>query len=100
MHRGNFNIAGHYGIRSDRYKLIFYYGLPLDAEGAFTEPSPPEWELFDLQKDPYEMNNVYNDPDYADEIKKLKIRLLELKKQFKDTDDKYPELMAVRQKSW
>jgi len=100
MHRAHYNIAAHYGIRSDRYKLIFYYGLPLDAPGAFNEPLPPEWELFDLQKDPYEMNNVYNDPAYADEIKQLKIRLLELKEQYKDTDDKYPELMAVRQKSW
>jgi len=100
LHRAHFNIAAHYGIRSDRYKLIFYYGLPLDAPFAFAEPTQPEWEFFDLQKDPSEMNNVYNDPAYIDEIKQLKIRLLELKEQYKDTDEKYPELMSVRQKSW
>jgi arylsulfatase A-like enzyme len=100
MHRAHYNIAAHYGIRTDRYKLIFYYGLPLDASGAFHESTPPEWELFDLQKDPSEMNNVYNDPTYADEIKQLKTRLLELKKQYKDTDNKYPELTAVRKQYW
>jgi hypothetical protein len=100
MHRAHFNIAAHYGIRNKRYKLIFYYGLPLDAAGAFHEATPPEWELFDLQNDPYEMNNVYNDPAYANEIKQLKIRLLELKEQYKDTDEKYPELMTIRQQYW
>lgn len=100
MHRAHFNIAAHYGIRTDRYKLIFYYGLPLDASGAFSESTPPEWELFDLQKDPHEMNNVYDDPAYSEVIKDLKIRLLELKKQYGDTDEKYPELMAVRKNHW
>jgi arylsulfatase A-like enzyme len=100
MHRAHFNIAAHYGIRTDRYKLIFYYGLPLDAPGAFDESTPPEWELFDLQNDPHEMNNIYDDPAYSDIIKELKTRLLELKKQYGDTDEKYPELMAVREKSW
>lgn len=100
MHRAHFNISAHYGIRTDRYKLIFYYGLPLDASGAFQESTPPEWELFDLQNDPHEMNNVYDDPAYAEVIKGLKSRLLELKKQYGDTDEKYPELMAVREKSW
>lgn len=100
MHRGNFNIAGHYGIRSERFKLIFYYGLPLDAGGAFKESTLPEWELFDLKNDPYEMNNVYDNPAYSGDIKKLKIRLLELKEQYGDIDDKYPELMEVNQKYW
>ena len=26
------NIPGHYGVRTDRYKLAFFYGLPLDAK--------------------------------------------------------------------
>jgi arylsulfatase A-like enzyme len=100
MHRAHFNIAAHYGIRTDRYKLIFYYGLPLDASGAFHEATPPEWELFDLQKDPHEMNNVYDDPAYSDVINNLKTRLLELKKQYGDKDEKYPELMVIREKHW
>lgn len=99
MHRPHFNVAAHYGIRTRRYKLIFYYGLPLDVI-ARDEPTPPEWEFFDLKKDPHEMNNVYNDPAYADRIKKLKAELLRLKKDLGDTDDKYPELMKVRKNYW
>jgi arylsulfatase A-like enzyme len=100
MHRGNFNLAAHYGIRTKRFKLIFYYGQPLDAIGAFEKPTLPEWELFDLQKDPSEMNNVYNNPAYVEDIKILKHKLLELKKQYGDTDDKYPEMMEVLQRYW
>jgi len=100
MHRGNFNLAAHYGIRSKRFKLIFYYGLPLDAEGAYEGPTSPEWELFDLQKDPGEMNNRYSDPAYKEDIKILKARLLQLKKQYEDTDDEYPEMAEVIQRYW
>jgi len=100
MHRPHFNVAGHYGIRTHRFKLIFYYGLPLDARGARRQPTPPEWELFDLEKDPYEMNNVYADPSYAGVVKGLKKRLLELKEECEDTDEKYPELMEVRERYW
>ncbi|MFL7893523.1 MAG: sulfatase/phosphatase domain-containing protein, partial [Anaerolineales bacterium] len=35
----------------------------------------PEWELFDLEVDPYELNNLYNDPDYIDIVKELKHEL-------------------------
>jgi len=100
MHRPHFNIAGHYGIRTKRHKLIFYYGLPLDAAGARKQPTPPEWELFDLKKDPREMNNVYNDPAYAKVVKELKAELLRLKKELGDTDERYPELMKMREKYW
>ncbi len=100
MHRAHFNIPAHYGIRTERYKLIFYYGLPLDASGAFEVSTTPEWELFDLQEDPHEMNNIYDDPAYSDIIKELKTRLLELKNEYGDTDEKYPELMSVRNKVW
>ena len=100
MHRAHFNIPAHYGIRTERYKLIFYYGLPLDAKGAYEVSTTPEWELFDLEKDPNEMNNIYNNSDYSDIVKELKTRLLELKEQYGDTDEKYPELMSVRKKFW
>jgi hypothetical protein len=81
------------------HKLIFYYGLDLIREKG-PEPTTPEWELFDLEKDPAEMKNVYDDPAYQDVVKELKSELLKLKKQLGDNDEKYPELMEVRKQYW
>lgn len=39
-------VKAHFGVRTERHKLIYFY------EAGF-------WELFDLQRDPYEMNNIY-----------------------------------------
>ena len=63
----------HYGIRTERYKLIhFYYDFD-------------EWELFDLNNDPYEMHNIYHDPQYAGVIDTLKIQLDSLRTMYGDT---------------
>ncbi len=62
-----------YGIRNGRYKLIHYY-YPTD-----------EWEFFDLEKDPNEMRSVYDVPEYADELAKMKKQLKELQLKYKDT---------------
>ncbi len=62
----------HYGVRTERYKLIHFYH---DID---------EWELYDLQKDPDELNNIYNDPTYADVVNKLKAELSRLRKEFTD----------------
>jgi len=87
MHGAHFNVAAHFGVRTTRYKLIYYYGLPLDAKGTRGGPTPPEWELFDLQKDPNEMNSVYEDPAYADVVKDLKAVLIRLRKELGDDND-------------
>ena len=102
MHLAHHYIPGHYGVRDNRYKLAFFYGLPLDASLGRDNfpPSPAGWELYDLEKDPREVNNVYNDPSYADVVARLKKRLLQLKKQYGDTDERYPKLMEVRSKHW
>ena len=47
--------------------------------------TPPEWEFFDLQKDPREMRNGYSDPAYAKTIADLKARLAKLQAYYKDT---------------
>jgi arylsulfatase A-like enzyme len=70
--RTSHRVAEHYGIRTERYKLMYIYRH--DA-----------WEFYDLQTDPDEMNNLINDPVQADEIKYMKQRLKDLREQFGDT---------------
>ena len=45
-------VRPHYGVRTFRHKLIHFY-QDMDC-----------WELYDLESDPEEINNVYNHPDY------------------------------------
>ena len=85
----------HYGIRTKTHKLIFFYGLALDAKGAIEDKIEPYWELYDLQADPHEMNNVYGSPAYAEIQADLKKLLKETKQEIGDTDDQYPELKAI-----
>jgi arylsulfatase A-like enzyme len=62
----------HYGYRTGRHKLIYFYndGLGLPGCGPFTYP--PEWELYDLAADPAELRNVYDDPAYREVREELK----------------------------
>ncbi|MFW6158039.1 MAG: sulfatase-like hydrolase/transferase [Planctomycetota bacterium] len=89
MHKRTHNVYAHYGIRTDRYKLIYYYSDPLDQPGAVDESHEPEWELFDLEKDPHELNSVYDDPEYADVVAELKGELHRL--QAEVGDERYPK---------
>ena len=75
MHKAHHNVYAHYGVRTRRYKLIYYYGEACGQEGAIDEPSEPEWELFDLDRDPCELNSVYRDPACADVVTSLKAEL-------------------------
>jgi len=64
-------VQPHYGIKTDRYKLMhFYYSMD-------------EWELYDLKTDPNEMNNIYAQAS-PELIKSLKEELQELRKEYKD----------------
>jgi arylsulfatase A-like enzyme len=85
MHWGSHNVAAHYGIRTDRYKLICYYAEALPPIKTYDASKPPEWELFDLQQDSFEMNSVYDDPDYADIVKQLTEELYRLKAEIGDS---------------
>lgn len=100
MHRAHrHDNPAHYGLKDERYKLIFYYGLPLDATGAaHGVDTPSGWELYDLQEDPYELKNLYEDSAYAEVVTKMKAKLFAEKEKLGDTDDKYPELAALSQK--
>ncbi len=64
------SVKRHYGIRTERYKLIHFY-YDIDA-----------WELFDLKEDPLELHNVYDDPRYKDVVAQLKSELAQLRKQY------------------
>jgi arylsulfatase A-like enzyme len=72
-HPGHHNVAAHYGVRTDRYKLIYFNKLD-------------QWELYDLLKDPIEMHNLYSDPAYAGLVNRLKSEMYRLKKDLKDED--------------
>ena len=100
MHMTHHDNPAHYGIRTPTHKLIFFYGQPLDARGALKQPTEPYWELYDLRLDPQELHNVYGNPEYSDVTRDLKATLLALKKDAGDTDEKYPELMRVRERYW
>ncbi|NLL83277.1 MAG: DUF4976 domain-containing protein, partial [Lentisphaerae bacterium] len=47
--------------------------------------TPPEWELFDLDKDPCELNNCYHNPAYATVVQELKAELTRLQTEVGDT---------------
>ena len=73
-HPSEHNVMRHYGITTDRYKLIhFYYDID-------------EWELYDLEKDPMEMKNVYGDPAYSDIQAELHQQLEDLRMKYDDND--------------
>ncbi|MBN2853131.1 MAG: sulfatase [Clostridia bacterium] len=86
MHLAHHNVAAHYGIRTKRYKLIFYYGKALGTSGSIDWNTDEEWELFDLEMDPNEMNNVYNRQEYSLIQAELKKRLYEIKAESKDDE--------------
>lgn len=97
MHgEGAHHVTAHYGIRTHRYKLIFYYGQPLGKTGTGREPlEPAEWELYDLLEDPAEMRNIYNEPGREELIRELKTALVRLKREYEDEDTAYPEMQKV-----
>jgi arylsulfatase A-like enzyme len=79
MHRDRIhNVYAHYGVRTRRHKLIYYYADGLGQPGSVGDPCPPEWELFDLQSDPRELHNVYDEPAYADTVRELTDELARL----------------------
>ena len=84
MHLSGHNVYAHYGIRTLRHKLIYYYADGLGQPGTLDDPRPPEWELFDLDQDSSEMNSVYDDPAYADVVGDLKEDLRRMQEEVGD----------------
>ncbi len=69
------DVKKHDGVRTARYKLIHFYD-DIDA-----------WELFDLQADPREVNNLFENPDYAPVVDSLKKTYYELREQYEVPED-------------
>ena len=68
-------VKRHYGVVTREYKLAhFYYDVD-------------EWELYDRMKDPMELKNEYDNPEYADVVKELKVKLAELRVKYDDSEE-------------
>ena len=68
-------VKRHYGIADERFKLMhFYYDID-------------EWEMYDLEKDPNELKNVYHDPAYTEVRDDLHRRLEALRVKYGDSDE-------------
>ncbi|HEX2092958.1 MAG TPA: sulfatase [Longimicrobiaceae bacterium] len=64
------SVRRQYGVRTRRHKLIHYYEVG-------------EWELFDLDRDPHELGNLYDSPLYRDVVRDLKATLERLRREFR-----------------
>lgn len=65
-------VKRHYGIRTERYKLIHFYD-DIDT-----------WELYDLQNDIQEMHNLIGNPEYDAVVEELMKELKQLQEQYDD----------------
>ena len=92
MHLAHHHVYAHYGVRTHRYKLIYYYADAMGQPGAIDEKKTPEWELFDLEKDPSELVNVYRDAEYQQVAAELRGELRRLQEEV--GDEPYAEEVA------
>jgi arylsulfatase A-like enzyme len=70
---GHHNTRAHYGVRTERHKLIYFW-------------KKNQWECYDLQTDPFELNNLYGNPAYEDLVDNLRRELFRQKKAVDDDD--------------
>ncbi|MCS1410736.1 MAG: Arylsulfatase [Verrucomicrobia subdivision 3 bacterium] len=68
-------VPRHYGIRTERYKLMHFYQFG------------DEWELYDLETDPDELTNLYGRTAYANLTENLKQQLVALQQYYEDDSD-------------
>ncbi|GAA0881171.1 sulfatase [Algoriphagus jejuensis] len=112
MHMIHHWVPAHFGIRTDRYKLIFFYAkhyLPEsdwknfywnDQLRSLGYNTPVAWELYDLKNDPFELHNRYEDPAYQEIIAGLKKQLAAQREELNETDKSYPEIQKIIEKHW
>ena len=61
---------------------------------------PPTGYAPDLKKDPYQLNNAYNNPQYSKVIKEMKDEILKKRMELKDDDLAHPEMADILEKYW
>lgn len=66
-------VQPHWGVRTDTHKLIYFNQLD-------------QWEMYDLTRDPSELNNLYSDPAQAGVVARLKTELKRLRVELDDRD--------------
>ncbi len=76
-------VPRHFGVRTERYKLMKFY--------QFGE----EWEFYDLEKDPDELTNQYGNPEYASQIAEVRTELQRLRTHYDDDSD-----VSEKPKAW
>ena len=93
MNRAHFNIPAHLGVRTERHKLIYFYDNDRGPDGrtlvlgAKPNVRDPFWELYDLEKDQQELDNVIADPARAEKASELLEKLIELRRRYGDNRD-------------
>ena len=95
MHLAHHHVYAHYGVRTLQHKLIYYYADALGQPGSIDDPKEPEWELFDLDADPYELMNVYHNPAYAEIRAELTAELYRLQAKVGDVPYDHPSAQGM-----
>ena len=78
MHRDpDHNAYAHYGLRNQRYKIIYWYNDGFDLPGTNHGGEDKEWELFDCERDPLELFNLADDKEFTEVFSHMKLLLTE-----------------------
>tara|TARA_Y100000588_G_scaffold333748_1_gene372807 strand:+ start:3548 stop:5230 length:1683 start_codon:yes stop_codon:yes gene_type:complete len=96
MHMAHHDNPSQMAIRTKNFKLIYFYGCNYQGEYQ----TPPGWELYDLQRDPEELRNVYDNPAYTVIRDRLKDKFSILRKDIGDDGSHYPKAEKVVQQFW
>ena len=88
MHMAHHDVPAHIAMRTKRYKLILFHGSGGDPSWSTrsAQRTPVAWELYDLECDPMEMDNLANDPANRDLLEQLKAQFLELRHRVRADD--------------
>ena len=87
MHMAHHDNPAHLGMRTKRYKLIYFYGC--NYQGGYQTPAG--WELYDMKEDPLETKNLYHNPKFAKLASSLKYWLAKVRLRVGDDGSHYPD---------